>query len=318
MFPKQKGKHRLFDYEVDKSISIQEMIQKRLAKPLQHSELGLDDFILERIRVNDMPVNMTHQLEENDILTFLHLESDEAAFKKMKLTVLYEDEHIIAIDKPNAMSVTPSISTFFNCVVFKARRQFRNKHISPIHRLDMDTTGVLLLSKNSEAAKIFNQMRSDDFRKIYKAMVSGEFPSSIEQISGRIVRDESSDIFSKFKLEQDGSLESVTKIISVKQNRSFSEVQMQLATGKTNQIRVHLASMGFPIVGDKKYFPDESVYLNWYEYGKEDERMIISHMALHAASIEFKHPSSGEEIVIESKDREYNEKRMKIIQSTFK
>ena len=317
MFPKQDCKHRLFDYEIEKEISIQEMVQKRLAKPLQHSGLGLDDFILERIRVNDMPVNMTHKLEEKDVLSYLHLETDEA-FQNLKLTVLYEDDDIIAIDKPNAISVTPSISTFFSCIVFVARRQFKNKKISPIHRLDMDTTGVLLLSKHSEAAKNFNQLGKDEFKKIYKAMVTGEFPTSIEKISGSIVRDESSDIYSKFKLVQDGSEESITNVINVKQNRSFSEVTLHLETGKTNQIRVHLASLGFPIVGDKKYFPDESVYLNWYEYGKEDDQMLIPHMALHAASIEFTHPRTGEQVVVESKDREYNEKRMKIIQSSFK
>jgi len=145
--------------------------------------------------------------------------------------------------------------------------------------------------------------------KLYRCLVFGQFDQNIKLIKGHMIKDESSKIHSKFKCIEDGIINSETHIISAKNHESYSELEIKPVTGYTNQIRCHLASKGHPIIGDKKYFFDETVYLNWYENNTHDKRLILDKQALHCQELAFYHPLLNMDLIIKSISNIFEKKR---------
>ncbi|HYA85730.1 MAG TPA: RluA family pseudouridine synthase [Nitrospirota bacterium] len=200
------------------------------------------------------------------------------------IVVLYEDKDILVVDKPSgllAVATEREKSRTARAILTDYIRKGCgrcSKHLYVVHRLDRDTSGILLFAK-SEEAKLLLQDRWKQTEKKYLAVVHGRCEKSSGTITSYLAEDKRYNVYTtsdsaKGKLSQ-------TAYTVLRLTKRYSLLKVVLLTGRKNQIRVHLASIGHPIVGDTKY-------------GKEDDPQ--PRMALHAWSISFKHPYSGQEL----------------------
>jgi RluA family pseudouridine synthase len=200
------------------------------------------------------------------------------------LTVLYEDREILVVDKPTGLLSVGTDSgkslTAYSIVtnyVRKGSTRSRNR-VFVVHRLDRDTSGVLIFAK-SEEAKDHLQDAWHETRKKYLAVVHGKCAKTSDTISSYLAENKAQRVYSttdpaKGKLSQ-------TAYRVLRQTKYYALLEVDLLTGRKNQIRVHLADAGHPIVGDRKY-------------GRSNDNNAC--LALHSHSITFKHPRSGEEL----------------------
>ncbi len=202
------------------------------------------------------------------------------------LDVLYEDEDVLAVNKPAGMVVHPTYRNVSGTVLNGILWRFRDRaDVNPglVSRLDKDTSGVLLVALSPGAhARIQRDAHAGRVSKQYVAIVRG-IPEPPEGIISLPLRRDPADR-RRVVVDQEGA-PSQTRYRVVSSDNGWSRVVCELVTGRTHQIRVHLASRGWPIVGDRTY-------------GTPDPR--IERQALHASRITFRHPASGEPLSIES------------------
>ena len=204
------------------------------------------------------------------------------------LALLYEDRDILVVDKPAGLLTVGTerekARTAYWALTDYVRKgavKSRNR-IFIVHRLDRDTSGVLVFAKTAEA-KFDLQRGWDETKKRYLAVVHGQCAKRAETITSYLAENRAHGVYATPDPQQGKWAQTAYTVL--KETRNFTLLEVALLTGRKNQIRVHLAGMGHPIVGDVKY-------------GKADE----SHkrMALHALSISFKHPFSGRQLKFES------------------
>ncbi len=201
------------------------------------------------------------------------------------LVILYEDRDILVVDKPAGLLTVGTDSDKSRTAYFiltdyvrKGSDKSRNR-VFIVHRLDRDTSGVLLVAKN-EKAKLQLQAEWPETDKKYLAVVHGKCPKNADTITTYLAENKAHVVYSTSDPTK-GKL-SRTAYRVLKQTKDFALLEVDLLTGRKNQIRVHLAGIGHPIVGDKKY-------------GRGNES--FAHLALHAREISFQHPASGERLV---------------------
>lgn len=194
------------------------------------------------------------------------------------VTILYEDKDVIVVEKPSGLLTmgterdkTRTAHTILNDYVRKGDPRSKNR-IYIVHRLDRDTSGILLFAK-SEAAKNFLQADWPATDKQYLTIVHGSLTPSEGTISSYLAENSAYSVYST--LDQTVGKLAQTKYIVLKETKGFSLVQIHLLTGRKHQIRVHLAEKGHPVVGDKKYGKGNDAY---------------GTLALHAVSLSFTHP----------------------------
>ena len=205
------------------------------------------------------------------------------------LVLLYEDRDILVVDKPSGLltvgtDTDKSRTAYFVLTdyVRKGCARSRNR-VFIVHRLDKETSGVLVFAK-SEHAKLRLQEQWHETEKTYLAVVHGKCKRPSETISTYLAENKAHVVYSTSDPAR-GKL-SHTAYRVLRQTKDFALLEVDLRTGRKNQIRVHLAGIGHPIVGDKKY-------------GKREKSH--THLALHAKAISFKHPSSGAQLVFSAK-----------------
>jgi 23S rRNA pseudouridine1911/1915/1917 synthase len=169
-----------------------------------------------------------------------------------------------------------------------------NQKFLPIHRLDRETSGAILLGKNNEAASSV-QSAFDNVSKMYTAIVKGGIEGKSFIIDVPLGQARNSSIRKKREAFFGAPEKAVTEfsIISVSSDREFSLVNAFPVTGRMHQIRAHLSYAGYPIIGDKIYGKDESIYLRYVEEGESNElenRAGFKRCALHSSYIKFYHP----------------------------
>ena len=299
---------KYFSYDITVERSISELIELRFKYIFQRTKLSLDDFVAERLELSGNRVSADTIAYPGDVITYKHLKSDEKQVE-FKYVPLYEDDYIIAIDKPDFMPVIPRMSHHFNSVVVKLKEYLQNEELTPLHRLDIETTGVLIFAKKYEYTSAFHALfRNKEIKKRYEALTYGHFPKNVSEINGCIEKDLDSKIYSKFKLNQQKESNSTTSILHVEHYGSYSKLDLFPVTGKTNQLRIHLAALNHPIIGDKKYYFTEDVYLKWLNDGTESiEQTILKSQALHAKHMSFIHPFTKKVCNINSKSNIMNE-----------
>ena len=201
-----------------------------------------------------------------------------------KLKILYEDKYIIVINKPhNLLTVATDKEkdkTLYSYVYDYLKKKNKNNKVFIVHRLDKDTSGIIIFAKE-EKSKFFLQDNWDKFKRDYVAVVYGKVEKD-KGILKSYLKETKTHITYSVK-DNDGSL-AITEYEKILENRKYTMLSLNLKTGKKNQIRVQLADLGNPIVGDKKYGI------------KKDP---IRQMALIANKIEFVHPHTKEKIVID-------------------
>ena len=201
-----------------------------------------------------------------------------------KLNILYEDKYVIVINKPhNLLTVATDKEkdkTLYSYVYDYLKKKNKNNKVFIVHRLDKDTSGIVILAKDEES-KFFLQDNWDKFKRNYVAVVYGKVKKDKGVLKSYLMETKTHITYSV--KDKNGKL-AITEYEKVLENNKYTMLSLNLKTGRKNQIRVQLADMGNPIVGDKKYGI------------KKDP---IRRMALVANTLEFIHPKTKEQITID-------------------
>jgi len=216
-----------------------------------------------------------------------------------RITILYEDEWFVAVDKPGNLPVHPAGRYFNNTLVALMQERYGRK-VYPVHRLDRETSGVLLLALDEKSAGSLSTALMQGSKE-YLALVHGNFPDGELIVDLPLGRDSESVIRKKRRAWSGGNQSAVTRFQNVLITGDISLVRCFPETGRLHQIRAHLLSAGFPIVGDKLYGRDETAFLTFIEHGLTAElleSLILPRMALHASRLVFLHPQNKQELVI--------------------
>lgn len=208
-----------------------------------------------------------------------------------KIEILFENEEFLAVNKPAPLLVHPTRPSDEGTLLGFLQAQRPHPFYALINRLDRETSGIVLVAKSSEVASLLGkQMMRREVEKIYLGIVHGEVSwdhRRIEKPIGRLGVNESNLIYAKQGILSEG-VPAITECTVLQRSTQVSLLRMKLETGKLHQIRVHLESEGYPIVGDKLYGVDPQVYLEMCE-GKGFERHMahlkIQRHALHAAEM---------------------------------
>ncbi len=241
---------------------------------------------VDKILVNGKPEHTDFHVMRGDVITvFLDEEEPDYPPEDGELTILYEDEHLLAVEKPSGMLIHPSRSRFdgtlANYVLGYYVRTGQKSAFHPVTRLDRDTFGVVLLTKNSH---IHALMQETPIKKTYHALVLGKWETDAGIIDAPIARKPLPSLLREIR--EDGK-KSVTQYRVLERFEHYTKLELQPITGRTHQLRVHCAHMGHPILGDP-------------QYGNEHSRFGLESQMLCAKSLEFDHPITGDHVHIKS------------------
>ena len=249
----------------------------------------------DKLFVNGAPQRTDYPVQTGDVIT-VPLEDPEPEYRAEDgpLTVLYEDDHFMAVDKPSGMLIHPSRSrndgTLANLVVGYYQKTGQRCAFHPITRLDRDTFGIVLLAKNAHIHALLNQAHTDGtLVKTYHAWVFGSPDADSGIIDAPIAR---RPLPSLLRCVSADGKPSVTEFSVLQRQENCSKLSLRPITGRTHQLRLHCAHMGFPILGDPQYGSEES--------RRFSEDMGLKHQILCAASLSFSHPVTGEAVQLVS------------------
>lgn len=253
-----------------------------------------------QVLVNEKPVKTSYKTKLDDNIKIKIAEPKMAEIKaqEIPLDIIYEDNDIVVVNKPKGMVVHPGNGnpdgTLVNAVLnyCKGTLSGIGGEIRPgiVHRLDKDTSGLIIIAKNDKAhINLSKQIQDRKVKKIYTALVRGVIPEDTATIDMPIGRSKTDR--KKMAVRKDGK-EAITHIKVLKRYRNYTLVKVKIDTGRTHQIRVHMAEIGYPVVGDE-------VYSN----GKNE--FNVHGQMLHSTSLDFTHPVTGEEMHFEAPLPEY-------------
>jgi len=249
----------------------------------------------DKLLVNGVPQRTNYLVKAGDTVSALLDEPvPEYPAEDLPLMVLYEDEHILAVDKPAGMLIHPSHSQFTgtlaNRVIGYYQRTGQTGAFHPVTRLDRDTYGVVLLGKNSYAHAMLSELHTDgELEKVYEAAVFGKMPEKEGIIDAPIDRKPLPSLLRY--VNQEGK-PSQTRYQVLEERDGYSLVRLWPLTGRTHQLRVHCAYVGCPILGDPQYGSEESLEIS--------REMGLGHQRLCARWVEFLHPLKKENVKIMS------------------
>lgn len=264
-------------------------------------ELGLSTGLMnklkwqEKLLVNNIPRHADFTVEVGDTITAL-LDEPEPDYppEDLPITILYEDTHLLAVDKPAGMLIHPSAhrntGTLANRVVAYYKKTGQSCAFHPITRLDRDTFGVVLLAKNAHIHGILTQFQVEKrMQKTYHALVFGCPAEESGIIDAPIARREKPSLLRYVSPEGKSS---ITRYEVLEKNKNCAKLAMQPITGRTHQLRVHCHHMGFPIIGDPQYNTMESAVFS--------SGLGITTQQLCAKIINLPHPVTGALLTISS------------------
>ena len=252
------------------------------------------------VLVDGREKKISYKVQIGEVIQLNVPEAKEIGIKaqNIPLDVVYEDDDIIVVNKPKGMVVHPANgnpdSTLVNAIMAhcKGRLSGIGGEIRPgiVHRLDKDTSGLLIVAKNDKAhINLSEQIKNREVKKIYIAFVRGvvsENEATINMPIGRSSKDRK-----KMEVRKDGK-EAITHFKVLKRYDKYTLLEVKIDTGRTHQIRVHMAQIGHSVVGDMVYSNGKN------EFG-------IQGQMLHAKSLDFKHPITGKETHLEAELPEY-------------
>jgi 23S rRNA pseudouridine1911/1915/1917 synthase len=265
----------------------------------QYSRARLQGWIKDgRVRVNGEPRRASYLVHSGDAVDVepagpvpLH-----AAPEEIPLTVLYEDQDVVAIDKPAGMVVHAGAGVHSGTLVNALLHRFGSLsraagELRPgiVHRLDRYTSGVLLVAKNDAAhQRLAEQFASRQVEKTYLALVHGNIKQERGRIEKPIARDPKQRVRMTARLARGRAAWSEYRVL--RRLQGFTLLEVRIGTGRTHQIRVHLASIGHPVVGDRLYGAPAKI----------SGQPTLPRYFLHAHRIKFAQPSTGKPVTIES------------------
>jgi len=204
------------------------------------------------------------------------------------LKILYEDESIIAIDKPSGLLTVGTekekTNTAYSMLSHYVKTENKSNKIFIVHRLDRDTSGVLVFARDTSVRDILQEYwHTENHRREYAALVCGKVEKSNGRMENWLKENANLQVFSSNR--PDDGQHAITNWELIQQNEEFSLLKVVPETGRRNQIRVHMCDIGFPIVGDRRYGNGQNP---------------IGRLGLHATLLAFKHPVNGKMMQFES------------------
>ena len=244
------------------------------------------------ITVNGEPVTVRRVLREGDVLRLDvgDRESSENVIpRRLPVDVLFEDGEIIAVNKPADMPTHPSHGhlddTLANALAFKAAVRGERFVFRPANRLDRNTSGIVLVAKDQiSACRLFEQMRAGNVKKTYIAILDG-VPSVMRGTVDAPIARADEGVLMRTVSDEGREAHTEYNVVATSRDKKHSLVVLRPLTGRTHQLRVHMAHLGCPILGD-------------FLYGKESP--LLPRHALHAARLEFDHPADGRRMLVSS------------------
>lgn len=254
------------------------------------------------ILINGSGVRSSRILRAGDIVSFIPISNEPDVI--MDYDIIYEDDWLLVINKCGHLPCHPAGPFFRNTLWFELNNKFGKVHIA--NRLDRETSGLLTVAKNDKVAADIQKMSQEGLmHKEYLAIVFGNFNSSVNA-KGWLIRDNDSVIVKKrrFVYNKDYNSETngesaITVLEPVLCRNGYSLVKAIPQTGRMHQIRTTLYSLGFPLVGDKIYGPDDKIYLKISDNSITPEdwaKLVLPRQALHACHLSFPHPITGENL----------------------
>ncbi len=248
------------------------------------------------VRVNKKRVDQTYRLKLGDLLRIPPVrvaqkqEVAEVYIPALELPVIYEDDALLVINKPSGLAVHGGSGVSFGVIEQMRRARPQAKFLELVHRLDRETSGVLLLAKKRSALTAMHEiMREGNSDKRYLTLVLGKWLNVKQHVKLPLHKFDTPQ-GEKRVMVREGGQASHTIFTLQKNWPGFSLLEAQLKTGRTHQIRVHLSHLGFPIAGDDKYGD--------FARNRELMKQGLKRMFLHAHSISFNHPLTGEPLQI--------------------
>ncbi|MCI8443985.1 MAG: RluA family pseudouridine synthase [Clostridia bacterium] len=290
---KEECNQRIDSYLSQKNKDISRVAVQRLVKE-------------EKVRVNGKKIKASYKVQENDQITLEEEKPKEIALKAqdIPIKVIYEDQDIIVVNKPKGLVVHPANGnpdgTLVNAIMAICKDSLSGigGEIRPgiVHRLDKDTSGILIIAKNDKAhINMSEQIKEHKVEKTYIALVKGvvkENEATIHMPIGRSPKDRK-----KMAVVKTGK-DAITHFKVLKRYDNYTLLEVKIETGRTHQIRVHLSQIGYPIVGDMTY-----------SNGKN--KWKIEGQCLHAKSLKFRHPITNQEMFLEAELPKYLEAILK-------
>ena len=243
------------------------------------------------IFVNDKPEKANYRMKTEDIVTISFPDAVETTIEpeNIPLDILYEDDDLLIVNKPKGMVVHPSAGhysgTLVNAVMYHCKDSLSgiNGEIRPgiVHRIDMDTTGSLIICKNDTShVDIAEQIKVHSVNRIYEGIVFGNVKEDEGTIEGPIGRHPVER--KKMAINDKNGKPAITHYKVLERYGNYTYMQFKLETGRTHQIRVHMSSIGHPLLGDSLYASGKSQFKN------------LEGQTLHAKTIGFIHPTTKE------------------------
>ncbi|MGX7148917.1 RluA family pseudouridine synthase [Enterococcus ureasiticus] len=270
-------------------------IDKVLSELLKnHSRSQIQQWLKDQnIMVNGEITRSNYKVKENDEISINVPEPEEldVLAEDIPIEIVYEDDDVLVINKPQGMVVHPSAGhqhgTLVNALLYHIKDLSSiNGIIRPgiVHRIDKDTSGLLMVAKNDKAhIALAEQLKDKTSLRKYVALVHGEISHDKGEINAPIGRSKND---RKMQAVIEGGKPAVTHFEVLERFEGFTLVQLQLETGRTHQIRVHMKYIGYPVAGDPLYGPRKTLK------GKGQ--------FLHAEVLGFKHPTTGQMMVFEA------------------
>ncbi len=268
------------------------------------------------VRVNKGRAAADTRVAEGDVVRVPPVRVSEAASARLEkpapareFPLLFEDEHLLAIDKPAGVAVHGGSGVSSGVIEQLRQARPQAKFLELVHRLDRETSGILLVAKKRSAlVRLQDQFRERETGKTYLALVIGAWPANRKVIDLPLHKYLLADGERRVKVVAKDDPDGMRSITLVKVRDlipaapapvrggaaapGYSLLEVTIKTGRTHQIRVHLASQGHPIVGDDKYGD--------FDLNKSLQKQGLRRMFLHAWRLQFDHPASGERIALQS------------------
>lgn len=287
----------IIEFNINDSKDISIRIDKFLVNNMENKSRSFIQGLIdeEAILVNNKKIKSNYKLRENDVITVIMKEPKELEVtpENIDLDIVYEDEDLIVVNKPKGLVVHPApgnySGTLVNGLLYHCKDLSGiNGVIRPgiVHRIDKDTSGILVIAKNDESHnELAKQFKDHSIKREYYALVEGKFSKLEGTIDKPIGRNKKDRL--KMGIVEDGK-RAVTHYEVIEQyNKGVSLVKCRLETGRTHQIRVHMASISHPLVGD-------------LVYGNKKPKININGQVLHAKTLGFIHPRTKEYMEFDS------------------
>lgn len=278
-----------------------------IALPLQSRSFYQRLIKEEHVWVNDVFEKANYRIESGDVITLDIPDPVQVQIhpENIPLDILYEDDDVLIVNKPKNMVVHPAVGhytgTLVNAVMYHCKDSLSgiNGEIRPgvVHRIDKDTTGSLIICKNDDAhIKIAEQIKAHTVTRKYVGVVAGTFHDLEGTVTGPIGRHPNDR--KKMTINPKNGKDAVTHYRVLETLNGASYMEFQLETGRTHQIRVHMASISHPLLGDPLYGSGKNPY-------------HLEGQALHAKTIGFIHPTTGEYLEVSAPVPQYMEELVK-------